>query len=79
MEIDNIIIINDDKPEQPIVSRRKQKIGKYGRTAERNGLVFLAAIVSYFKLQAILFLIYNGEMDVVDYIFVENFLKSKIF
>ena len=61
--IDGTTRKNDDKPKQPIVTRRKQKIGKYGRTAERNGLAFFAAIFSY-----------NGEMDVV----IKNLLLQQI-
>ena len=52
--IDGTTRTNDDKPEQPVVVRRKQKKQKYGRTAKLNGFAFFAATFSY-----------AGEMDVV--------------
>ena len=61
--IDGTTRKNDDKPEQPLVIRRKQKKGKYGPTAKRNGLAFFAAIFSY-----------NGEMEVV----LKNLLLQQI-
>ena len=53
-DIDDTTRKNDDKPEQPLVTRRKQKKGKYGPTAKLNGLAFFAAIFSH-----------AGEMDVI--------------
>ena len=41
--IDGTTRTNDDKPEQPIVARRKQKKRKYGRIAKVDGLDFRAA------------------------------------
>ena len=38
---------NDDKPEQPLDVREKQKKQKYWGTAKRNGFAFFAAIFSY--------------------------------
>ena len=61
--IDGTTRRNDDKPNQLLVARRKQKKGKYGPTAKRNGLAFFAAIFSY-----------NGEMDVV----IKNLLLQQI-
>ena len=56
-------VLNDDKPKQPLVARRKQKKGKYRPAAELNSLAFFAAIFSY-----------NGEMDVV----IKNLLLQQI-
>ena len=61
--IDGTTRTNDDKPKQPLVTRRKQKKEKYGPIAELNGLAFFSAIFSY-----------NGEMDVV----IKNFLLQQI-
>ena len=52
--IDGTTRTNDDKPNQPIIARRKQKIRKYGPTAKLNHLIFIAGIFSY-----------AGEMDVI--------------
>ena len=54
---------HDDKPEQPIILRRKQKESKYNEIANRNGLDFLAAPFSH-----------TGEMDVK----FRNFLLQQI-
>ena len=54
---------NDDKPEQPVIARRRQKESKYSVTANRNGLDFLAAAFSQ-----------TGEMDVK----FRNFLLQQI-
>ena len=61
--IDGTTRRNDDKPNQPLVARRKQKARKYGPTAKLNGLAFFAGIISY-----------NGEMDVV----IKNLLLQQI-
>ena len=61
--IDGTTRKNDDKPNQPLGARRKQKKGKYGPIAELNGFAFFAAIFSY-----------NGEMDVV----IKNLLLQQI-
>ena len=45
--IDGTTRTNDDKPEQPLVVRRKQKKRKHGRTAKLNGFAFFAATFSY--------------------------------
>jgi len=37
---------NDNKPDQPIIAREKQKIRKYGTVAEANQLHFCPAIFS---------------------------------
>ena len=47
-------VTNNNKPNQPIIARRKQKTRKYGPTAKLNGLDFRAASFSY-----------AGQMDVV--------------
>ena len=52
--IDGTTRTNDDKPEHPLVVRRKQKKQRYGRTTKLNGFAFFAAIFSY-----------AGQMDVV--------------
>ena len=44
----------DDKPNQPLVARRKQKTRKYGPTAEANHLYLCPAVFSH-----------TGEMDVI--------------
>ena len=62
--IDGTTRTNDgDKPEQPLVARRKQKKRKYGRTAKLNGFDFFAASFSY-----------AGQMDVV----IKNLLLEQI-
>ena len=61
--IDGTIRKNDDKPNQPLVARRKQEKGKYGPTAELNQLILIPGIFSY-----------NGEMDVV----IKNLLLQQI-
>ena len=35
---------HNNKPQQVVISREKQKISKYGTVATDNGLVFLAAV-----------------------------------
>ena len=45
--IDGTTRTNDDKPDQPLNARFKQKIQKYERPAGKNGLVFVLAIFSY--------------------------------
>ena len=37
---------HNNKPQQVVISREKQKISKYGTVATANGLVFLAAVCS---------------------------------
>ena len=54
---------HDDKPDQPIILRRKQKESKYNEIANRNGLNFIAAPFSH-----------TGEMDVK----FRNFLLQQI-
>ena len=61
--IDGTTRTNDDKPDQPIVARRKQKTRKYRPTAIANGLDFRAASFSY-----------AGQMDVV----IKNLLLEQI-
>jgi hypothetical protein len=45
--IDSTTRTNDDKPDQPVVARRKQKTRKYRPTAIANGLDFHAPSFSY--------------------------------
>ena len=45
--IDGTTRRNDDKPNQPLVARRKQKTRKYGPTAELNQLILIPGIFSY--------------------------------
>ena len=42
--IDGTTRTNDDKPDQPLDERKKQKQQKYGETANQNGLALVAAI-----------------------------------
>jgi len=61
--IDSTTRTNDDKPEHPLVVRRKQNKQRYGRTTKLNGFAFFAAIFSY-----------AGQMDVV----IKNLLLEQI-
>ena len=61
--IDGTNQTNDDKADQPVVARRKQKTRKYRPIAKLNGLDFRATSFSY-----------AGEMDVV----IKNLLLEQI-
>ena len=54
---------HNNKPEQVVIARRKQKIQKYGPIADANGLDFRAAAFST-----------TGEMDVI----IKNLLLEQI-
>ena len=52
--IDGTARTNNNKPNQPIIARRKQKTRKYGPTADANHLYLCPAVFSH-----------TGEMDVI--------------